>query len=136
MRHGRVARLVMAAFALALAACGGIACVFAGEYPMRPVRLVVPFPPGGGNDVIGRLMATSLGEHLGKQVVVDNRGGAAGVIGAEIAARSAPDGYTLLLISLAHCINPWLFKLTYDPVKDFAAIGLFAKGPNVLVVHP
>ncbi len=136
MERGRVARLVMATFALALAARGDVACVVAGEYPMRPIRLVVPFPPGGGNDVIGRLMATSLGERLGKQVVVDNRGGAAGVIGAEIAARSPPDGYTLLLVSLAHCINPWLFKLTYDPVKDFTAVGLFARGPNVLVAHP
>ena len=108
----------------------------AQDYPTRPVRLIIPFPPGGSNDVVGRLIATHLGERLGKQVVVDNRSGAGGVIGTEIVAKSPPDGYTLLIISMAHAVNPWLYKLAYDPIKDFAPVGLLAKGPNVLVVHP
>src|SRR6202040_2195971 len=108
----------------------------AQDYPARPVRLIIPFPPGGSNDVVGRLIATHLGERLGKQVVVDNRSGAGGVIGTEIVAKSPPDGYTLLIISMAHAVNPWLYKLAYDPIKDFAPVGLLAKGANVLVVHP
>jgi tripartite-type tricarboxylate transporter receptor subunit TctC len=108
----------------------------AQDYPVRPVRLIIPFPPGGSNDVVGRLIATHLGERLGKQVVVDNRSGAGGVIGTEIVAKSPPDGYTLQIISMAHAVNPWLYKLSYDPIKDFAPVGLLAKGANVLVVHP
>jgi tripartite-type tricarboxylate transporter receptor subunit TctC len=108
----------------------------AQDYPTRPVRLIIPFPPGGSNDVVGRLVATHLSERLGKQVVVDNRSGAGGVIGTEIVAKSPPDGYTLLIISMAHAVNPWLYKLAYDPIKDFAPVGLLAKGANVLVVHP
>jgi tripartite-type tricarboxylate transporter receptor subunit TctC len=108
----------------------------AQDYPVRPVRLIIPFPPGGSNDVVGRLIATHLAERLGKQVVVDNRGGAGGVIGTEAVAKSPPDGYTLGIISMAHAVNPWLYKLSYDPIKDFAPVGLLAKGANVLVVHP
>ncbi len=108
----------------------------AQDYPTRPVRLIIPFPPGGSNDVVGRLIATKLGDRLGKQVVVDNRSGAGGVIGTEVVAKSSPDGYTLLIISMAHAVNPWLYKLNYDPIKDFAPVGLLAKGANVLVVHP
>jgi tripartite-type tricarboxylate transporter receptor subunit TctC len=108
----------------------------AQDYPVRPVRLIIPFPPGGSNDVVGRLIATHLAERLGKQVVVDNRAGAGGVIGTEAVAKSPPDGYTLGIISMAHAVNPWLYKLSYDPIKDFAPVGLLAKGANVLVVHP
>jgi tripartite-type tricarboxylate transporter receptor subunit TctC len=122
---------------LALAMAGGLATpATAQEYPTRPVRVIIPFPPGGSNDVVGRLIGIHLGERLGKQVIIDNRSGAGGVIGTEAVAKSPPDGYTLLMISLAHAVNPWLYKLTYDPIKDFAPIGLLAKGPNVLVVHP
>src|SRR5262245_60663284 len=85
----------------------------AQDYPTKPVRLIIPFPPGGSNDVVGRMIATHMGEHLGKQVVVDNRSGAGGVIGTELAANAAPDGYTLLIISSAHAYNPWLYKLSY-----------------------
>src|SRR5512137_681197 len=99
----------------------------AQDYPARPVRLIIPFPPGGSNDVVGRLIATHLGERLGKQIVVDNRSGAGGVIGTEIVAKSPADGYTLLIISMAHAVNPWLYKLSYDPIKDFAPVGLLAK---------
>jgi tripartite-type tricarboxylate transporter receptor subunit TctC len=108
----------------------------AQDYPTKPVRLIVPFPPGGSNDVVGRMIAQQLSDRLGKQVVVDNRGGAGGVIGSEVAANSMPDGYTLLVISLAHAVSPWLYKLNYDPIKSFAPVSILASGPNVLVVHP
>jgi tripartite-type tricarboxylate transporter receptor subunit TctC len=108
----------------------------AEDYPARPVRLIIPFPAGGSNDVVGRLVAAYLGERFGRQMVVDNRSGAGGVIGTEAAAKSPPDGYTLLLISMAHAVNPWLFKLPYDPIRDFAPVALLAEGANVLVVNP
>jgi len=108
----------------------------AQDYPNKPVRLIIPFPPGGSNDVVGRMIATQLSEKLGKQVVVDNRAGAGGVIGTEVAANSPPDGYTLLVISIAHSVNPWLYKLTYDPIKSFTPVAILASGPNVLVVNP
>jgi tripartite-type tricarboxylate transporter receptor subunit TctC len=126
-------RAVLAAACLVLAGTGLAA---AQNYPSRPVRLIIPFPPGGSNDVVGRLIAIKLGDRLGKQVVVDNRGGAGGVIGTEAVAKAPPDGYTLLVVSMAHAVNPWLYKLNYDPIKDFAPVGLLAKGANVLVVTP
>jgi tripartite-type tricarboxylate transporter receptor subunit TctC len=110
--------------------------VVAQDYPTKPVRLIIPFPPGGSNDVVGRMVATQLSERLGKQVVVDNRSGAGGVIGTDIAAKSPADGYTLLVISIAHAVNPWLYKLTYDPIKAFTPVGILATGPNVLAVNP
>ena len=111
--------------------------VAAQDYPTKPVRLIIPFPPGGSNDVVGRLIATHLGERLGKQVVVDNRGaGAGGVVGTEVAANAPHDGYTLLIISLAHAVNPWLYKLPYDPIKSFTPISILASGPNVLAINP
>jgi tripartite-type tricarboxylate transporter receptor subunit TctC len=108
----------------------------AEDYPLRPVRLIIPFPAGGSNDVVGRLVATYLGERFGRQLVVDNRSGAGGVIGTEAVAKSPPDGYTLLLVSMAHAVNPWLYRLPYDPIKDFAPVALLAEGTNVLAVHP
>jgi tripartite-type tricarboxylate transporter receptor subunit TctC len=108
----------------------------AQEYPSKPVRLIIPFPPGGSNDLVGRTIATQLSDRLGKQVVVDNRGGAGGVIGTEAAANSPHDGYTLLIISIAHAVSPWLYKLQYDPIKSFVPVAILASGPNVLVVHP
>jgi tripartite-type tricarboxylate transporter receptor subunit TctC len=119
--------------ALLLAFCARAAA----EYPDHPVRLIIPFPPGGSNDVVGRLVAKQLSVKLGAQVFVDNRGGAGGVLGTEAAAVAPPDGYTLLIISLAHAVNPSLYpKLTYDPIKSFAPISILATGPNVLVVNP
>ena len=106
------------------------------DYPNRPVRLIIPFPPGGSNDVVGRMIGTQLSEQLGKQVIVDNRAGAGGVVGTEIATKAPPDGYTLGVISLAHAVNPWLYKLPYDPIKAFTPIGIMGTGPNVLAVHP
>jgi tripartite-type tricarboxylate transporter receptor subunit TctC len=125
---------LLCALGLFLALATGAA---AQDYPTKPVRLVIPFPPGGSNDVVGRLLATHLGERLGKQVVVDNRGaGAGGVVGTEYALNQPHDGYTLLIISLAYSVNPWLYKLPYDPIRSITPIAMFGSGPNVLVVHP
>jgi tripartite-type tricarboxylate transporter receptor subunit TctC len=105
------------------------------DYPNRPVRLIIPFPPGGSNDVVGRLVATHLGDKLGKLIVVDNRAGAGGTVGTEIVSKAPADGYTLGVVSIAHAVNPWLYKLPYDP-KAFTPVGLMATGTNVLVIHP
>lgn len=125
-------RLVAATAALLALATAAAA----QDYPNRPVRLVIPFPPGGSNDVVGRMVATKLGEKLGKQMVVDNRGGAGGVVGTEAVVAAPPDGYTLLVISLAHAVNPWLYKLKYDSLKSITPIALVGAGPNVLAVNP
>ena len=109
---------------------------FAEDYPNRPVRLIIPFPPGGSNDVVGRLVAQQLSTMLGQQVYVDNRSGAGGTIGTEACANAAPDGYTICVISIAHAVNPALYTLKYDPIKSFTPISIFATGPNVLVVNP
>jgi tripartite-type tricarboxylate transporter receptor subunit TctC len=108
----------------------------AQDYPSKPVRLIIPFPPGGINDTVGRLVATQLSTRLGKQFVVDNRGGAGGTVGTELTANAPKDGYTLLVISLAHAVNPWLYKLPYDPIKAFAPVAIVASAPNVITVHP
>ena len=110
----------------------------AQTFPAKPVRMISPFPPGGGTDAVARLVAQALSDQLGQQVVVDSRGGANGIIGTELAARSAADGYTLLLGNSApHAILPHLtLKLPYDPVKDFSPISLGALSDFVLVVHP
>jgi tripartite-type tricarboxylate transporter receptor subunit TctC len=109
----------------------------AQTYPGKPIRLVVPFPPGGSNDIVGRTFAQQLGERLGQPVVVDNRGGAGGTIGTDIAAKSAPDGYTLLLISVAHAFNQSMYKkLPYDAEKAFVPVAILGTGPVALTVHP
>src|SRR5262245_48362560 len=134
MRMPKLHASLLTALGLLLALSTAVA---AQDYPTKPVRLIIPFPPGGSNDVVGRLIATHLSERLGKQVVVDNRGaGAGGVVGSEVAANAPRDGYTLLIISLAHAVNPWLYKLPYDPIKSFTPIAILASGPNVLVVNP
>jgi tripartite-type tricarboxylate transporter receptor subunit TctC len=127
-----LSRLIMAVTLLLAPGPG----VFADDYPTRPVRLIVPFPPGGSNDVVGRLVAMQLSTQLGQQVFVDNRGGAGGVIGTEACATAPPDGYTLCIISIAHAVNPALHKLNYDPIKSFTPISIFATGPNVLAINP
>jgi len=118
---------------LSLALLSGLAA--AQSYPSKPVRLIIPFPPGASNDIVGRMIATQLSEQLGKPVVVDNRGGAGGLIGTEAAANSPPDGYTLLLISLGYAFNASLYKLPYDPATAFAPVALLGAGPVVLVVN-
>jgi tripartite-type tricarboxylate transporter receptor subunit TctC len=108
----------------------------AQDYPVKPIRLVVPFPPGGFNDIVARMVAAQLGERLGKQVVVDNRTGAGGVVGTELVANAPPDGHTLLIASLAITINPWFHKISYDAVKSFSPVALIATAPNVLSIQP
>jgi tripartite-type tricarboxylate transporter receptor subunit TctC len=110
----------------------------AQNYPVKPVRFIVPFPPGGGNDTIARLVAQKLSAALGQQVIVDNRPGAGGTIGAEAAARSPGDGYTMFLAGVAtHGINPNMRKkMPYDALKDFEAVSLIASAPLLVVVHP
>ena len=127
-----------AARALLLLAAALATHSVAQTYPTKAIRMIVPFPPGGPNDILGRVMAQRLSEQLGQQVVIDNRGGAGGLIGAEIAARAAPDGYTLIFAGTATlAINPGLHKkLPYDPLKDFAAVSLVGTAPSMLVVHP
>ncbi len=113
-------------------------CSVAQAYPTKPIRMIVGYPPGGGTDIVARVMAQKLTENFGHTVVVDNRGGATGNIGTEIAARATPDGYTILMGNVApNAINVSLFKtIPFDPVKDFAPISLVALTPNILVVHP
>lgn len=108
----------------------------AQPYPARPIRLVVPYPPGGGADNVARPIAQKLSEALGQQVVIDNRGGAAGIIGAQIVAKSKPDGYTLLDDSSSRAVNPALRPLPFDTMKDFAPISMIVINPSILVVHP
>ena len=110
----------------------------AGSYPTKPIRLVVPFPPGGATDILARAIGQRFSEVLGQPVIVDNRPGAGGNIGSELVAKAAPDGYTLLMGTVGtHAINPSLYaKMPYDHVKDFAPVILVAGVPNVLVVHP
>ena len=106
-------------------------------FPAKPLRMVVPFAPGGGTDVIARYVAAGLLESWGRQVVVDNRAGANGIIGTEIVAHAPPDGYTLLFVSSPHSINPSLYpKLPYDTLRDFTPVSMVATSPYVLVVHP
>jgi tripartite-type tricarboxylate transporter receptor subunit TctC len=115
----------------------GVPAALAQEYPAKPIRVVVPFPPGGGTDFMGRVIMQKVGENLGATVVIDNRGGAGSSIGTEIVARSPADGYTVLIVSGAHAINPSIYpKLPYDSVRDFAPVTMFTSGPGLLVVHP
>ena len=106
-------------------------------YPQKPIRILIPFPPGGGTDFIGRGMQPQLEAALGQSIIIDNRGGAGGTLGCTIAARAAPDGYTLLFTSASYTFAPSLYKnLAYDAIKDFKPITNFAQGPLVLIVHP
>ena len=129
------------ALATAIAAGPGLAqpakSKATGDYPSKPVRLIVPFPPGGGSDTVAHLLSTRLFERWGQSVVVDNRGGAGGSIGTDLAARSAPDGYTLAMATASTLsINPVLNKVPFDPIRDFAPIVHTSTIPVVLVAHP
>jgi tripartite-type tricarboxylate transporter receptor subunit TctC len=131
-RDNRIAALVLGCL-LAVAA----AHAQQAAYPTRPVRLILPFPPGGSTDLLGRTLAEKLGESLGQPVVPENRPGAGGNVGAEQAARAAPDGYTLVLCAPSLAISPSLYsRLNYDPLRDLVPIGLVANIPNLFVVHP
>jgi tripartite-type tricarboxylate transporter receptor subunit TctC len=114
-----------------------VAADAAESYPTRPIRLVVPYPAGGGTDIVGRVLGQKLSESLGQQIVVDNRGGAGGTLGTAHAAKSAPDGYTLLLVPTSHVINPSIYaKLPYDTEKDFAPITMVASAAILMAVNP
>ncbi len=106
-------------------------------WPSKPIRFILPFPPGGGTDILGRLLAENLSTRLGQPVVTENRGGAGGNVGAEAAAHAAPDGYTIVLVAPSIAISPSLYsKLNYDPVKDFVPVAMVAQVPNVMITHP
>lgn len=120
-----------------LLASGACLAQGAAGYPVRPVRLVIPFAPGGTNDVIGRIVADKLSGRLGQPVVADNRGGANSIVGSEIVALANPDGHTLVIVAAGFAVNPSLVKkLPYDSVRDFAPVGLVGGGPYLMVVHP
>jgi tripartite-type tricarboxylate transporter receptor subunit TctC len=122
---------------MALASALGFMATAQAQYPTKPIRFILPFPPGGGTDTLGRIIGAKLGDGLGQQVLMDNRPGAGANIGAEIAAKSPPDGYTLLMGNVAHAINMSLYsKLNYNFLKDFAPVSLLASTPNIVVVHP
>jgi tripartite-type tricarboxylate transporter receptor subunit TctC len=124
--------LLLSALGCALA----LTAAAADDYPSKQIRIVVPFPPGAINDSVGRMVANHLTARWGKQVVVDNRAGAGGVLGSEIVANAPKDGHTLLVVSLAITVNPWLYKLPYDHATAWAPVGVVATAPNVIAVHP
>src|SRR5690349_17230601 len=117
-------------------ACGAFeAC--AQDYPVKPVRLIVGFPPGGGADIVARQLTPKLGEQMGQAVAIDNRAGAAGNLAFELLAKAPADGYSIMLTTPTIAVNPALYpKLAYDPVRDFAPVGLLATTVYILVVHP
>jgi tripartite-type tricarboxylate transporter receptor subunit TctC len=128
--------MVLRALLTALAVLASTACP-AQKYPDRPVRVLVPFPAAGGTDILARLFLQKVSERLGANFVIDNRAGAGGTIGTEIVAKAPPDGYTILVCSSSHTINPSVYKkLGYDPIRDFAPVTMLASGPGLLVVHP
>jgi tripartite-type tricarboxylate transporter receptor subunit TctC len=108
----------------------------AQAYPSKPIRLVIPFPPGGSNDVVGRMIAVQLSTQLQAPVVVENVGGAGGLIGTDMVAKAAPDGYSLVLVSVAFAFNPAIYKLPYDPATAFAPVAVLGAGPVVVAVNP
>jgi tripartite-type tricarboxylate transporter receptor subunit TctC len=110
--------------------------VLAQDYPTKPIRFIVPYPPGGGTDVIARIVQPKLSEALGQPIVIDNRGGAGGAVGTEIAARSTPDGYTVLFTLSSHTINPLLYKLNYDVVRDFVPVSMIVSVPQLIAANP
>lgn len=123
--------------ALLVGLSGSIFAAPADGYPNRPVRFVVPFPPGGANDILARILSQKLSEQLGQQFAVDNRAGASGIVGTELVARATPDGYTILMMPAAFTVQPSLYsKLPYDPLRDFIPVSLVAAIPNILLVNP
>ena len=108
----------------------------AQDYPARPIRLIVPYPPGGGTDIIARIVQPKLSEYLGQPVLIENRGGAGGALGTEQAAKSAPDGYTFLFTLSSHTINPLLYRLQYNVETDFAPVSLLVSVPQLIAVNP
>jgi tripartite-type tricarboxylate transporter receptor subunit TctC len=126
-------KLVVVASALAACAAGA---AWAQPYPVKPIRFVAPFAPGGGTDFIARVAAQKLTEAVKQQVIVENRPGAGGSLGAEVGARAAPDGYTFTVIAGSYAVNPSIYKLAFDPVNDITPVIQFSQGPLVIVSHP
>lgn len=127
---------LVSALCAAIVLCAALP-LHAQPFPSRPVRLVVPYPPGGANDIIARLLAPKMSSELGQNIVVDNRGGGNTLIGSEIVAKAQPNGYTILIVAAGHAINPALYpKLPYDTARDFVPISLVGDGAYVLVAHP
>ena len=125
------------AFAIVMMVTAATQAAAPASYPTRPIRMIVPFPPGGTVDVVARVVSPALSERLGQPIVIDNRGGANAIIGTDLAAKAAPDGYTLLIVPAGHAITPNVTrKLPYDTVKDLAAVGLIGNGVYVLVINP
>ncbi len=122
--------------AFVLCAAFPVSGAMSQDYPSRPIRLIVPFTPGGGTDILARAIGQKLSESFGQQVVVDNRAGAGGTIGAELAAKAAPDGNTLLMVSASYAVNASLYKLSFDPVRDLAPVTLVASVPFMLIATP
>jgi tripartite-type tricarboxylate transporter receptor subunit TctC len=112
------------------------ACASAEDWPSKPVHFIVPYPPGGGTDVIARIMQQPLSDALGHPVLIENRGGAGGAVGTEVAAKSAPDGYTFLFTLSSHTINPLLYKLNFDVERDFAPVSLIVSVPQLIAAYP
>jgi tripartite-type tricarboxylate transporter receptor subunit TctC len=112
------------------------ACAWAQDWPAKPVRFIVPYPPGGGTDVIARIVQSRLSEVLGQSVLIENRGGAGGALGTEAVAKAAPDGYTFLFTLSSHTINPFLYKLNYDTERDFAPVTLIVSVPQIIAAYP
>ena len=128
---------LLAAFAALASLAFALPAQAQQAYPAKPVRLIIPFPPGGSNDVVGRMFGQQLGDRLTQSVLIDNRGGAGSTIGTDAAAKSPADGYTLLLVSIAYSFSPAMYKsLPYDPDKAFTPVAPIGAGPAVLVVHP
>jgi tripartite-type tricarboxylate transporter receptor subunit TctC len=135
--QSRAGIVSLAALCLMQAAFMDAQRVAAQTYPNRPVRMIIPFPPGGNTDIIARIVSPRMSEALGQQLIIDNRGGAGSTIGTEVAARAPADGYTIVMVSAAHTINPAMVKkLPYDSVKDFTPVSVVADVPTVFVCHP
>ncbi len=132
MKH----RWLVLALSITTSGIAALPAAAQAPYPAKPIRFLVGFPPGGTNDIVARLLAPKLSEFLGQPVVIENRGGANASIAAELAARSAPDGYTIMLVAPGHATNPALIKLNFDSVRDFAFITQAAESQNLLVLHP
>jgi len=131
-------RIKVTSLALSMALLpAAMPAAYAQNYPAKTVRVLIPWPPGGSNDVVGRIVMQKVGENLGQQFVVENRGGASGAIGAELVAKAPPDGYTIMVHSTSHVGNASMYKkLPYDTLKDFVGIALLANQPGLLTVHP
>ena len=133
--HDVLAEGAMIGLMVAQALCA-VTPALSQEYPARPIRLIVPFPPGGTVDITARIIQAKLSESLGQPIVIENRGGAGGSVGTEAAAKSAPDGYTFLYTLSSHTINPFLYKLNYDVERDFVPVSLLVSVPQLISANP